>query len=287
MNAISNWFDILKSDFVFEPDFSSLGFYDEKEGKVNLSAYGKLIHGERYTDAMEENLISAIMGTSIHEDIHAAIHNNKSPGVVFREMFLPPIEAAVENVFRQELAGNPNWASILRSPEIAKKINTKVQEPMKSVAYFMMIDEIFATEGGYSEGPRRDRLRDRKYFDELEPSYSEEDMRELRLDMLEDLLRMTSAQMKKYTRRFIRNFTLLCDETVVPTIEQTIGQLLRQDMLPTKDVKETVRALTIALYLNLIPMMEDSFTEIINKNISNYEQNYSKMYAAAGRGMNR
>ena len=287
MIAISNWFDILKSEFVFEPDFSSFGFYDEKEGKVNLSAYGKAIHGKRYTDVLEENLISRIMGTSIHEDIHAAFHNNKSPAAVFREMFLPPLEAAVENVFRQELAGNPNWASILRSPEIAKKVNTKMQEPMKSIAYFMMIDEIFATEEGYHSPKGQSRLRDRKDFDELEPIFSEEDMRELRLDMLEDLLQMTSEQMKKYTSQFIRNFTLLCDETVVPTIEQTIAQLLRQDMLPTKDVKETVRALTITLYQNLLPMMEDSFTEIINKNISNYEQNYSRVYAAAGRGMNR
>jgi len=285
--TIPNWFDILKSEFVFEPDADSFGYYDEKEGKVNLSAYGKVIHGQRYTDALEENLISRIMGTSIHEDIHAAFHNNKSPVVVFREMFLPPLEAVVENVFRQELAGNPNWASILRSPEIAKKVNTKMQEPMRSIAYFMMIDEIFATEEGYHSPRGQSRLRDRKDFDELEPSFSEEDMRELRLDMLEDLLQLTSEQMKKYTSQFIRNFTLLCDETVVPTIEQTIGQLLRQDMLPTKDMKETVRALTITLYQNLLPMMEDSFTEIINKNISNYEQNYSKVYAAASRGMNR
>ena len=282
-----SWFDILKSEFVFKPDADYYGYYDEGEGKVNLSAYGKLIHGERYTDALEENLISRIMGTSIHEDVHAAIYNNKSSLVFFREMFLPPLEAAVESVFRQEL-GNPNWASILRSPEIAKKVNTKMQEPMKSIAYFMMIDEIFATEEGY-HGRRKNqsRLRDRKDFDELEPIFSEEDMRELRLDMLEDLLQRTSEQMKKYTSQFISNFKSLIYQSTMPTIEQTIRQLLKQDMLPTEDIEDSVRILAINLHMNLVPMMEDSFTEIMNKNISNYEQNYSKVYAAASRGMNR
>jgi len=281
-----SWFDILKSEFVFEPDADYFGYYDEGEGKVNLSAYGKAIHGARYTDALEANLISRIMGTSIHEDVHAAIYNNKSSLIFFREMFLPPLEAAVESVFRQEL-GNPNWASILRSPEIAKKVNMKMQEPMKSIAYFMMIDEIFATEEGYHAPKGQSRLGDREYFDELEPVFSEEDMRELRLDMLEDLLQMTSEQMKKYTSQFISNFKSLIYQTTMPTIEQTIRQLLKQDMLPTEDIEDSVRILAINLHMNLIPMMEDSFTEIINKNISNYEQNYSKVYAAASRGMNR
>ena len=153
MIAISNWFDILKFDFVFDSQ-DSLGFYDEVEGKVNLSRYGKDIQesGRKFkpNSDFEQEIIERIIGTGVHEDVHAGIYGGKPPAVVFREMFAPSLEAAIENVFRRELSGKPNWVSIIRSPDLAKKVDLQMQQPMQSLAYFIMIDEIFATEAGYA-----------------------------------------------------------------------------------------------------------------------------------------
>jgi|TARA_R100000479_G_scaffold110590_1_gene55594 hypothetical protein len=285
-----NWFDILKFDFAFDPQ-DSLGFYDEVEGKVNLSRYGKDIQesGRKFkpNSDFEQEIIERIIGTGVHEDVHAAIYGGKPPAVVFREMFAPSLEAAIENVFRRELSGKPNWVSIIRSPDLAKKVDLQMQQPMQSLAYFIMIDEIFATEAGYAYRMPQSkkyitRISDRDLYEYGEAEGgSKKELANLKLDMLEGMLRNTIKVMKQYISDYINVFKKLCQEIALPTTKQKIGELLRQNTLPlgkdneySNTPKEAVSEdISITFYNSLLPLMIDSFSDMVNKNMKVFEEN--------------
>lgn len=305
MIAIPNWFDILKFDFTFDQG-DSFGFYEEEEGKVNLSRYNKDIQediqgGRKFKPKIpkewkklsdgpgdfEREIIERIIGTGMHEDVHAAIYAGKQPAVVFREMFAPSLEAAIETVFRRELSGKPNWVSIIRSPDLAKKVDLQMQQPMQSLAYFIMVDEIFATEAGYAYRMPQSkkymtRISDREFYEEAEAEApSKKELANMKIDMLEDMLYNTINVMKGYISDYIDTFKGLCQEIAFPTTKQKIGQLLRQDALPLGKYNEYSNApkevvsedIGITFYNNLLPLMIDSFSEMVNRNMKAFEEN--------------
>jgi len=76
-------------------------------------------------------------------------------------------------------------------------------------------------------------------------------------------------------------FKKLCQEIALPTTKQKIGELLRQNMLPlgkdneySNTPKEAVSEdISITFYNSLLPLMIDSFSDMVNKNMKVFEEN--------------